>query len=167
MHSSLQSLDYAKLESLIESSFGKKLAPGYGGYVRPSYVCIAESDGEYAGAAIVEEFMPGMFYLDKLAVAPEHRGNGVAKSLWSIIGENSDKIAWRAKPENPINAFYSRKSSGSTGIGGWIVYWKGMGGAEIQAAIAYALAKKPTLEERDAEKALTDFGNQPISLSLP
>jgi len=167
MLSSFVEINHEKFEKLIEKSFGKKLVENYYTYVQPSYIYIAKNNEDYAGAIVVEKFLPGLFYLDKIAVTPDYRGNGVGKSLWSIIEANSEKLVWRSKPDNPINSFYLKECSGNEKFEGWNVFWKSMSDIEIHIAIDYALGKKLTLEAPNEKKLIPSIENHSMLLNLP
>jgi acetylglutamate synthase len=139
-------VDKAKFKELVYSGFGKSLMDNYFEYVKPKILHLIQDDHEdYIGAVVLEEFKPCQFYLDKLVVAKEYQKNGIGKKLWSNVVEGSDKLVWRAKPENPINNMYVEKCEGMQKFEPWFVYWIGLNPTELVDSIYYALNKKPTL----------------------
>jgi len=142
-------IDKAKLNALLEQSFGKTLddASFYRRLERSlDFVIVA---GDYAGAAIVtQEPCPGsstpITYLDKFAVLPNHQGDGTVDFLWVALhdetyglghpfsanpnggkegkGEGQD-LVWRSRSENPVNKWYFERSSGHIRMGSWVMFW--------------------------------------------
>lgn len=144
---SFEEIEKGKFSQLMLSGFGKKLVDDYFDYVKAKYICLAVDSEEYIGAIVVEEFEPGLFYLDKIVVANQHQGNGIGKELWNILNGDGKKLIWRAKPGNKIHDFYYKQCDGLQKVDGWFIYWKGLLPDEMEAGIKYALNKKPTLEE--------------------
>jgi len=140
-----EELDKQAFCELVQSGFGRKLVSDYFDYVKPEFVCVAKQDGVYYGAIVVERVAGALLYLDKIVVRKESQGNGIGKELLQYL--NQTKLIWRAKPQNPINASYMKHCDGMQKQDGWIVYWKGLNPEEIAQGIAYAMSKKPTLEE--------------------
>jgi amino-acid N-acetyltransferase len=142
-------IDKAKLNVLLEQSFGKTLDDS-SFYQRLEktldFIIVA---GDYAGAAIVtQESCPGLStpitYLDKFAVLPSHQGDGTVDFLWVALhdetyglghpfsanpnggkegkGEGQD-LVWRSRSNNPVNKWYFERSSGHLRLGSWILFW--------------------------------------------
>lgn len=129
--------DKAKIRSLLEKSFGKKLKESY--FNDSSNVYFAEEN--YNGVAVARK-ANGIYYIDKIAVLPEVQGEGLARDLITSIMNSCRKVFWRAKPENHINEWYFRLCSGMQKAGNWFVYWSNLNAEEIKGAIKYA-AEKP------------------------
>jgi acetylglutamate kinase len=156
-HNTLDGLNKDKLKAVIESSFGKKLADGFFEDLDLNYIAIAKNpdyNEEYVGVMIVENFdyktnsdnnNNNLNYLNKLAVIPEYKGNGVAKNLWQILIKEDPKVFWKASKDNPINVFYMKNSDGHEEYGPWIFYWKNLIPEEIPAAAEHAINKKQSL----------------------
>lgn len=118
---SFEGLDLKRLKTLLELGFGKRLVEGY--FDHPVKEVVLES--EYRAVAVIKKLF-GLDYLDKLVVAPEAQGNGLARDLWQYIQEESGYLIWRASPANPANSWYQRNSDGTINTGKWFVYWYGM-----------------------------------------
>ena len=146
---SLDDVDKAKMTTLLEQSFKRKLNQD-AFYSRLSkvldFVIIA---GDYAGAAIVTEEPSAtgqgtISYLDKFAVLPSHQGDGTVDFLWVAlhdesyglghpfsanpnggkggVGEGRD-LVWRSRSDNPVNKWYFERSSGHLRMGNWVLFW--------------------------------------------
>jgi ribosomal protein S18 acetylase RimI-like enzyme len=76
------SVDISKAESLLESSFGKTLVPGY--FSMPADKIILYGNGRYDGIAVIKSVVDTP-YMDKLAVAPDLKSNGVGRTLMDAI----------------------------------------------------------------------------------
>ena len=114
---------------LIERAFGQPLAPGYWDRVRPLYAVRTERT---RAAAIVTDGGP-VHVLDKFAVDPDARGEGLAKAVWNTLRGRSANLVWRSRAANPFNAFYDAQADGFLRAGFWHVYWHGL---ELDAALA-------------------------------
>lgn len=135
-------LDRARIKTLLETSFGKSLSAGYLD-MPAGRVYLA---GDYLGIAVIKTLW-GFVYLDKLAVAPVARGNGVGRELWENIKKDFPSLVWRAAPDNPANAWYLRNSDGAARSGEWMVYWYGIEPNSMDAIIPLAAALPPTLTD--------------------
>lgn len=142
-------IDKAKLNALLEQSFGKTL-DDVSFYRRLEqtldFIIVA---GDYAGAAIVtKEFCSRsstpITYLDKFAVLPSHQGDGTVDFLWVALhdetyglghpfsanpnggkegkGEGQD-LVWRSRSNNPVNKWYFERSSGHVRMDSWVLFW--------------------------------------------
>ncbi len=140
-------INQQRFKELLEDAFGKKLIKDYFTYAKPNAIMVIEKENQYVGTIVAEAVGNSVQYLDKIAIAKASQGNGIGKKLWEEFGAQSKKLIWRAKENNPINAFYQRKCDGFQKVGDWIMYWKGLSQEELQQAIAYAAAKKSSFEE--------------------
>jgi bifunctional N-acetylglutamate synthase/kinase len=135
-------VDRPRLLSLVESSFGKALVPGYD--QRP-VLAIYIAD-EYRGAAIVNP-APLAPYLSKFAVDTVSRGEGVGRDLWRAMAAQFPRLFWRSRADNPITPWYRENSDGMHRIfvGGdpWWVLWRGLAPLEIPAAIEHCQSLAP------------------------
>jgi acetylglutamate kinase len=80
-------------------------------------------------------------YLTKFAVDREAQGEGIGRDLWQRMVADHPTVFWRARPDNPISAWYVTECSGMARFPEWHVFWKGLEPAHIADAIAYALAQ--------------------------
>jgi len=128
-------IDRSRLTGLLESSFGRALAPGcYEQDIHDVYV-----EEAYSGAAVITATSLGP-YLSKFAVAREAQGEGVGRDLWQRLTADHPRFFWRARPGNAINAWYAKVCDGMVRQPGWTVFWRGIGPAEVPAIVAHALA---------------------------
>ncbi len=144
VHTTFKSLDEERLRGLLEECFGRRLSPGYFESKMPHRVYLSES---YRATAILtlEDSVP---YLDKFAVTPEAKGEGIGGSLWNRLrGENS-QLFWRSRAENPINAWYTQNADGLYKAGPWWVFWCGISDFDaIRRCVDRALAMPPSLKD--------------------
>jgi acetylglutamate kinase len=85
--------------------------------------------------------------MDKFTVVEEAQGEGLGRAMWDVMREDNPRLFWRSRRGNAINEFYFANAEGARKEPGWTVFWYGVTDwDEIRAAVAWALAKKPTLE---------------------
>jgi hypothetical protein len=144
-HAGLGAVERERLARLLESAFGRPLAPGAlqdGGLVvaQAEHVYLEES---YLGAALLAstDIAP---YLGKFAVERQAQGEGIGGELWSMLTRDFPVFFWRARPGNPICSWYAKQCDGLVRLPEWHVYWRGLLPAQIPAAIAYCLALPPS-----------------------
>ncbi len=141
-------LDRAKLQALIESGFGRKLAPDYFERTTPYRVYVSE---HYRAALVLTE-EEGMPHLDKFAVADDAQGEGLGRAIWHVMRGEVDKLFWRSRPDNPVNEFYFDEADGCFKGERWHVFWYGLdrdgpdGFAQIRSAVEHCLARPATLK---------------------
>jgi GNAT superfamily N-acetyltransferase len=113
--------DRARLEALLETSFGRKLEPGL--FSRSPLALFLEE--EYRGAAIVE---PGSVapYLSKFAVEPVAQGEGIGRDLWRAMAREFPRLFWRTRAGNPIASWYFSVCDGMVRSSDWNVFWRGI-----------------------------------------
>ena len=99
-------LDQARVASLLQSSFGRDLTPGF--FDRDIARVYVEEN--YRGAALVRETPLGA-YLCKLAVEREAQGEGLGRDLWQLVVSDYKSLFWRARPDNAILPFISRSAT--------------------------------------------------------
>lgn len=133
-----------RLRRLVESSFGRRLARDY--FRLPVRAIFLER--AYRGVAVVRTL--GRFaYLDKFAVRPEARGEGIGNDLWTLVRRRHPRLVWRSRAGNPLNAWYAARADGMARAGRWVVFWTGLATDEIPRAVRAAAAVPPTiLDER-------------------
>lgn len=128
-------LDQPRLTELLESTFGKRLLPGF--WDRPVLDVYLET--EYRGAAILQPSPLGSF-LTKFAVSRPAQGEGIGRDLWAAMLRDHPKLYWRAKRDNPISSWYVGHCDGMAKTSGWTVYWRGIEQSNIPQAIAQSCA---------------------------
>lgn len=128
----------AVIEPLIESAFGRPLKPGYWHGFAPDYCLLSEH--RRAGAVVLR--IGDCAFLDKFAVMPDARGEGLAKALWQELVARSPRLVWRSRRSNPFNGFYHGVADGSVRRDPWTVFWCG---PDLEAAI-------PALADRVAAR---------------
>jgi len=135
-----EGLDLREVRTLLQSSFGKTLSPGY--FEDPAETVIVHQD--YTGIAVIKR-IGGVAYLDKYAVAPEERGNGLGKEIWGKMTDMYPSVMWRAHKQNPVNRWYETHSDGSRETEKWIVFWCGAIRPEkIEKMIETISAREPS-----------------------
>lgn len=115
-------IDLPKLTKLLETSFRKKLAPGYYSETTLSVSYISES---YRAAAVITgDDAP--WFMDKFAVTEKAQGEGLGRAVWDCLREEHPALYWRARADNPVNSFYFKQADGFLRRGDWLVFWYGM-----------------------------------------
>jgi len=142
IHDDIETIKAGKLKSLLESGFDKALDADYfvNTAISKAYITYC-----YRAAAIVtnETEVP---YLDKFVVAEEAKGEGLGKTLWAKLCQQTPALFWRASTDNPINDFYFNHSHGCYKSKQWNVFWRGLDDfQQIQSCVEFALNKQSTL----------------------
>ncbi len=135
-HTSYGTLDVPRLRQLLESSFGKELAPNFFD-LPPLAVYI---DASYRGAAIVHDAYP-VPYLSKFAVQPEAQGEGIGRDIWEVLVRHHAELYWRSRTDNPIASWYVSVCDGMVRRAAWQVYFRGIPVELIPEAVAQAEAR--------------------------
>jgi len=139
---SWQQIDRERLRTLIESSFGRVLAPDYFERTRLHRAYVSEN---YRAAIILTEEAQGI-YLDKFAVLEEAQGEGLGRAVWQVMREENPRVFWRSRHNNPVNDFYFNEADGSYRINGWKLFWYGFAEfAEIAACVKHCRERPATL----------------------
>lgn len=148
VHEGLSGVSRDRVRGLIERSFGRKLARDYFGprSVRRAPFVSVIVDPDYKGVAIVRE-LEGLSYLDKFAVRPEARGEGIATDLWNTLTSRHPAFFWRSRPANPINGWYWEQADGCVKGEAWWTWWRGLDESEARKALRLAPALPATLED--------------------
>uniref|UniRef100_H0UYY4 N-acetylglutamate synthase n=1 Tax=Cavia porcellus TaxID=10141 RepID=H0UYY4_CAVPO len=124
---SLDSLDQARLVTLVNASFGKTLRDDYLASLRPRLHSVYVSEGYNAAAILtVEPVLGGTPYLDKFVVSASRQGQGSGEMLWECLRRDLQTLFWRSRVTNPINPWYFRHSDGSFSNKQWIFFWFGL-----------------------------------------
>ncbi|MGV8941517.1 MAG: acetylglutamate kinase [Lysobacter sp.] len=137
-----EALDLPRLRELIESAFGRRLAPDYFERTRLSRAYVSEN---YRAAVVLTE-EDGYVYLDKFAVLDEAQGEGLGRAVWQVMRDQNPRLFWRSRHGNPVNAFYYAESDGHCKQEKWKVFWYGLEGFdEIARCVAHCADRVPTL----------------------
>ena len=132
-HLSYATVDVPRLRQLLETSFGKELAPGFFD-LPPLSVYV---DASYRGAAIVHDAYPAP-YLSKFAVQPEAQGEGIGRDIWEVLVRDHAELFWRSRSDNPIASWYLSVCDGMVRRTAWQVYFRGIPVELIPEAVAQA-----------------------------
>lgn len=142
-YTSWKKLDLARLTKLIESGFGRKLAPDYFERTKPYRIYLSE----HYRAALILTREDGIAHLDKFAVADDAQGEGLGRAAWLVMKAENPQLFWRARPNNPVNDFYFAESDGCVKGEKWNVFWYGLERfEEIRYAIEHCQARPATLK---------------------
>jgi acetylglutamate kinase len=137
-------LDRERLRGLIESAFGRRLAPDYFERTRLHRAYVSEN---YRAAVILTSEDAGI-YLDKFAVLDEAQGEGLGRAVWQVMREQNPRLFWRSRHGNSVNPFYYSESDGCYKQEKWKVFWYGMDGfGEIERCVAHCATRVPTLAD--------------------
>lgn len=138
-----EQLDLDRLRGLIESGFGRALAPDYFERTVPHRVYVSE---HYRAALVLtrEDDVP---HLDKFAVADDAQGEGLGRAIWHAMRHDVGRLFWRARPDNPVNEFYLEEADGCIKDARWHVFWYGLQDFDaIRAAVEHCRERPATLE---------------------
>jgi hypothetical protein len=135
-HDTYDTIDVPRLQALLESSFGKPLAPAF--FEKPPLAVYVEEN--YRGAAIVEP-APIAPYLTKFAVDRVAQGEGMGRDLWEAMLRDHKAIYWRSRTENPINGWYTALCDGMMKIGVWTIYFRGVDASHVPSLVADAASR--------------------------
>ena len=135
-------LDLPRLRTLIESSFGRTLLPDYFEKTRLLRAYVSEN---YRTAVILTDEAEGV-YLDKFAVLDDAQGEGLGRAVWNVMHEETPKLFWRSRHNNPVNIFYYAVSDGCFKQEKWKVFWYGIEDfSEVERCVAHCRSRAPTL----------------------
>lgn len=137
------------LSELLESAFQRRLILGTSGAPRlferrPEAIYL---ERQRRGAAILEPGVGGAF-LTKFAVDQVAQGEGLGRDLWQALTRDTPRFYWRARPDNPISAWYAEHADGLLRVPGWTLFWRGIGVDGVSALVQDALARPEDLEPR-------------------
>src|SRR5690606_18807490 len=137
-----EALDLPRLRALIESAFGRRLAPDY--FERTTLLRAYVSENYRAAVVLTDE--GGDTYLDKFAVLDDAQGEGLGRAVWQVMQDQTPRLFWRSRHGNPVNAFYYAQSDGHCKQEQWKVFWYGLEGFdEIAHCVAHCATRRPTL----------------------
>jgi acetylglutamate kinase len=137
-----EALDLPRLRELIESAFGRRLAPDYFERTRLFRAYVSEN---YRAAVVLTD-EGGYAYLDKFAVLDEAQGEGLGRAVGQVMRDQTPRLFWRSRHGNRDNAFYYAESDGHCKQEKWKVFWYGLDGFdEIARCVAHCAGRAPTL----------------------
>ena len=137
-----EGIDRARMRTLIESSFGRKVVDDYFERTTPYRVYVSEN---YRAAMILTN-EDGLIYLDKFAVLDDAQGEGLGRAVWLMMREENPSLFWRSRHGNQVNHFYYAESDGCYKQERWKVFWYGLDGFEtIARCVAHCATRQPTL----------------------
>lgn len=136
-YSSWHLINAARLTSLLENSFEKKLIDTvFCQRLTELYI-----EHNYNGAALLEPHGNTM-YLSKFTVEKAMRGEGLALELWQRITQDHPAIFWRSQHKNPINQWYEKLSDGHHTTDKWKVFWHGIRINQLPDIIEFAISQR-------------------------
>lgn len=137
-------VDQARLRTLVESSFGRRLLTDYFERTRPLRVYVSEN---YRTALVITE-EGGVPYLDKFAVLDDAQGEGLGRAVWQVMRDETPRLFWRSRHDNAVNGFYYAESDGCLKQAPWTVFWYGLGDFDtIARCVAHSAQRPATLED--------------------
>jgi acetylglutamate kinase len=140
----IDGVDISRLRTLVEVAFGRALVDDYFDTRTIERALVAH---DYSAAAIITT-EGGHPYLDKFAVTAAAQGAGLGTSVWNRLRQETPRLFWRSRPDNPITPWYFRHAGGMHRTDDWIVFWYGLRDRdEIEHAITTALAVPPSLTD--------------------
>ena len=140
---SWKKLDLKRLKTLVESGFGRKLAPDY--FEKTPLLKAFVSEHYRAALLITDE--DGLPHLDKFAVSDDAQGEGLGRAAWQVMRDEMPQLFWRARAGNPVNDFYFDEADGCMKGEKWNVFWYGLEGWEqVRYAVEHCLARPATLK---------------------
>jgi bifunctional N-acetylglutamate synthase/kinase len=144
LHRSWKTVDLKRLRSLIESSFGRKLARNYFEDTRPWRIYCSE----HYRAAIILTREEGLVHMDKFAVSDDAQGEGLGRAIWQVMHADTPQLFWRSRRGNPVNEFYFANADGACKDPRWTVFWYGMDDWErIRFAVEHCRMRPMTLKD--------------------
>ena len=135
--------DRKKIQALIESSFGRKLAVDYFKHTLPYRLFVSE----HYRAALVLTLENGIPHLDKFAVSEDAQGEGLGRAAWHVMRAEVQQLFWRSRADNAINEFYFDEADGCLKGDKWNVFWYGLENFDqIKYAVDHCRARPATLK---------------------
>ncbi len=127
-----------EIAQLLPRCFDRELDPGYFDQLKLQRLIWSDSR---RAAAVIANGHDAIPYMDKFAVTPTARGEGLATALWHQIRKIFPRLYWRAKLNNPINDWYHRQADISMRAGDWRVFSYGFSLEEMQPLAEDALGR--------------------------
>jgi acetylglutamate kinase len=139
---SWEGIDQARMRTLIESSFGRRVVDDYFERTKPYRIYVSEN----YRAAMILTHEEGLVYLDKFAVLDDAQGEGLGRAVWLVMREENPRLFWRSRHGNQINHFYYAESDGCYKQERWKVFWYGLDDFDtIERCVAHCAVRQPTL----------------------
>lgn len=129
-HETLDEVDLLGLTASIDRAFDKPLRSDF--VSEPIKMAFLEPD--FRAGAIFTELADHPF-LSKFWVVPEAQGEGLSRDVWEKVCEEIPQFFWRSRRHNPFNDWYITACDGMQVSGDWRVFWKGLDGSSLPAAI--------------------------------
>jgi acetylglutamate kinase len=112
-----------RTRQLLETSFDRRLKPGYFDQLQLECVLASESFG---AMAIVLKGVDGIPYLDKFAVTPEAQGAGLGAAVWQALIHRFPQLYWRSRVQNPVTQWYFEQADASYTEKQWVAFSRGL-----------------------------------------
>ncbi len=119
----LNDLQKKQLVSLLESAFDRRLNDEWMKQLDGKTFLLSESG---RAAAVIENGVCGMPYLDKFVVSCDAQGEGLAATVWQRLRARYPQLYWRSRVANPITQWYYRKADMSRREGDWVAFTAGV-----------------------------------------
>ena len=132
-------IDAVKIKSLVETAFARPLNEDWWEKLDLKSAYLSETYRAGALISKVQDFL----YLDKFAVGEDARGEGLARTVWREMADDTERFFWRSRTENGFNAFYNAVAAGSVKRGLWTVFWYGEDDMKEIGRIASIIADLP------------------------
>ena len=127
-------LDLARLRTLIESSFGRRLVEDYFERTR------------LHRAYVSENYRTALILTDEDAVLDDAQGEGLGRAVWQVMRAENPRLFWRSRHGNPVNPFYYSESDGCWKQEKWKVYWYGIDDFDlVRSCVERCASRPPTL----------------------
>ncbi|RMH57267.1 MAG: hypothetical protein D6679_07050 [Candidatus Hydrogenedentota bacterium] len=159
-HEDFSTLSRGRFSSMLGRAFGVPLRRIYHSrsFNRRYPIRSIFLERGYRGGAVVRS--AGEWeYLDKFAVLPAARGEGLARDLWRTLLEYHDKFFWRSRASNPVNQWYYREADGMMRRGGWFYWWRGIPPSEMARLLPILDDIPDTLAQKDSPKGKKGRGS--------
>ncbi len=129
-----------RVRDVIEEAFGRRLRSDWPGAGATRSIFVAESG---RAAAVIVHGIEDVAYLDKFAVTPEGRGEGLAGALWRSVVSSFPALYWRARVTNPVNGWYFQKADRTLKRDGWVAFTRGIADpSQAERVASDALARE-------------------------
>jgi acetylglutamate kinase len=139
-------VDSGRLIELIEDAFQRILLPHWWEETELLAAYVSET---YRAAAVLTE-LDEFVYLDKFAIEESARGEGLARTVWTLLTRDFPELVWRSRSDNRFNAFYEQEADGSVTVNHWTIFWKGITDFEVIGRAVKLLSDMPASFERDS-----------------
>jgi acetylglutamate kinase len=127
-----------QFKNIIEASFRGTLESNF--FKTQDNLNIFMTSCKRATIAISNDFK--IPYMDKFAVLPEAKGEGLGAGIWYEMRKVYPQVFWRSRPNNPVNSFYTSICEGCQKQEEWHIFWIGIEDfSSLKDCIEYALSK--------------------------